>query len=130
MTERTIGYILLTAGIIVMIYSATQIISVFTGKAKPIQVVDIEAPEQSSTSNDVFSQLQGDATLPMPQLFDPAALNEILNLSIYYFIMQFLLGLGFKFSSLGVSMLRPVVVHVKNKKLESVVAEEEISAKN
>lgn len=127
MTERTVGYILLVAGILVMIYSTWQIINVFTGKAEPIQVVKYEAPEQSSSTSDLLNQLQGgrggNVELPMPQLFDPDALNEIINLSIYYFIMQFLLGLGFKFSSLGVSMLRPIVVQVKNKQLEQVVEE-------
>lgn len=125
MTERTTGYILLVVGILVMIYSTWQIINVFTGKAKPIQVVNYEAPEQSVNTNDILGQLQrgNSGSLPMPQLFDPDALNEIINLSIYYFIMQFLLGLGYKFSSLGVSMLRPIVVQVKNKQLEQVVEE-------
>lgn len=124
MTERKTGYILLIAGIIVMIYSAIQIIAVFTGKAKPIQVVNYKMPTAtSSPTSDVMQQFQG-ASLPTNQLFDQKGLNEIINMSIYYFIMQFLMGLGYKFSSLGVSMLRPIVVKVKNKKLESVAAEE------
>ncbi len=124
MTERKVGYILLVAGILIMIYSATQIITIFTGKAEPLQIIQYEMPKQTTTSNSVLNQMQGGGSLPMPQLFDSEAINEILNLSLYYFIMQFLMGLGYKFSSLGVSMLRPLVVQIKNKKLESVVEQE------
>ncbi len=124
MTERKTGYILLIAGIIIMIYSATQIIAVFTGRAKPIEVVDYQMTKKESPTDKITQQFQLGA-LPTTPSFDQESLNELINLSIYYFIMQFLMGLGYKFSNLGVSMLRPIVVKVRNKELESVVAAEE-----
>ncbi len=123
MTERTIGYILLVTGIIVMIYSTFQIIAVFTGKTKPVQIVKYDKPTKSSLSEELLGDLQKNSP-SMPELFDAESLNEIINLSVYYLIMQLLLGLGFKFSTLGVSMLRPIVVQVKNTKLESVIETE------
>ena len=109
-----------------MIYSATQIIAVFTGSAKPLQIVNYQLPgnDAPSASDNIMKQFQG-TTLPTGGMFDQKSLNTIINMSIYYFIMQFLMGLGYKFATLGVSMLRPIVVQVKNKKLEQVVEEEE-----
>ena len=55
----------------------------------------------------------------MPQLIDPKMLNSVLNMAVYYVIMQFLFSLGYKFSSLGVQMLRPIVVKVGEKRFET-----------
>lgn len=126
MTERTVGYILLVVGILIMIYSTWQIITIVTGKAQPPHLIDYKTPESSISTDGLLGKLQGSSgsAIPMPQLFDPKALNDIINLSIFYLVMQFLLGLGYKFSSLGVSMLRPIVVQVKNKRLEQTVESE------
>ncbi len=123
MTERTVGYILLVVGILIMIYSTWQIITIITGKTQPPHLIDYKSPESSISTDGLLGKLQGSSggSMPMPQLFDTKALNDIINLSIYYLVMQFLLGLGYKFSSLGVSMLRPIVVQVKNKRLEQIV---------
>lgn len=129
MTERTIGYILLGVGILIMIFATWQIISIITGNAKPLTIINYKAPESSISTDSLLGQLPGgqSGSITMPQLFDPKAINDIINLSIYYLVMQFLLGLGYKFSSLGVSMLRPIVVQIKNKRLEQIEEEPQSS---
>jgi len=132
MSERVTGYSLLGIGIIVMIFATIQIISVFTGKAEPIPLFQYEKTtekeSQGSSFNptDILNQLQGGSGselegmgMPNVELIDPDVLNDILNLTVYYLIMQFLLGLGFKLASLGVQLIRPIHVHMKNRDFES-----------
>lgn len=122
MTERTIGYMLLGVGILIMIYATWQIITIITGNTQPFHIINYKAPTSSISTDKLLGQLPGSqsGSITMPELFDSNAINDIINLSIYYLVMQFLLGLGYKFSSLGVSMLRPIVVQVKNKRLEQI----------
>lgn len=132
LSERLVGYILLTLGIIIMFFAAIQIIAVFTGNAKPIKMfsMDSKMPTQqqsNQTLEDLIAQLQQNpqtslntASLPTPQLIDPKIINDILNLTVYYVIMQFILGLGFKLSNLGVQLLRPIVIQTKDKKIETI----------
>jgi len=137
-TEKIIGYSLLSVGILLMIFSTFQIISVFTGKAKPIPLFSMEAPTKSTNTNtksqkqtpaelaqkiqtDPFSLLQQSGGLPVPELIDPAVLGRMLNLIVYYLIMQFLLGLGFKLSSLGVGLVRPLKINVDKNRLETLI---------
>lgn len=130
MTERTTGYSLIIIGIIIMIFATIQIISVFTGRANPISFFQYEEKSSSNSNLDVNSllnQLQKSSEVsglnidstPNFQLFDPKLINQILNLAVYYLIMQFLLSLGFKFASLGVQLVRPIHVNMKNRLLES-----------
>lgn len=133
MTERTTGYILLVIGIIIMVFATFQIIFVFTGKTDGVALFQYEETAQSETSssldiNSLLSQMQNSGSqgismdqIPNMQLIDPKTLNQVLNLTVYYLIMQFLLGLGFKLSSLGVQLLRPINVQMKNKTLESTI---------
>lgn len=132
MTERTTGYILLVIGIIIMVFATFQIIFVFTGKTNGVALFQYEKSEQESNANldinSLLSQVQNSGgqgmsldQMPSMQLIDPETLNKVLNLTVYYLIMQFLLGLGFKLASLGVQLLRPIQVQMKNKTLESNV---------
>ncbi|HRN70405.1 MAG TPA: hypothetical protein PLS49_04410 [Candidatus Woesebacteria bacterium] len=127
MTEKITGYSLLATGIIIMLFATIQIILVFTGKAKPIELFQYEKPQQTLSSeldlNSLLTQLQAGQTnnagsLPSLPFLDSETINRSLNLIVYYLIMQFLLGLGYKFASLGTQLIRPINVILKNRTLE------------
>lgn len=139
-SERIVGYILLGVGMLVMIFSAMQIVMVFTNKATPIEFFNSKPIlTQQAKSNDVgfptdggeLSKLiqnnplaglgGGGSSLPMPQLIDPEMINNVLNLSVYFLIMNFLLGLGFKIANLGVQLVRPIKVEVRNNQIASML---------
>ena len=105
--ERIVGYVLLALGIVVMVFAAIQIVMVFTNKANPIEFF---------TSEDV-----GGSSLPIPQLIDPELLNNVLNMAVYFLIMNFLLGLGFKIANLGVQLVRPIKIEVRNNQVASML---------
>ena len=132
MSEKTTGYTLLITGILIMIFATIQIITVITGKATPIEFFSNKTDITNNSSNslnpeDLLKQIQGGGNnsefnvgqMPNVQLIDPKMLNDILNLTLYYFIMQFLLSLGFKLASLGTQLLRPIQVDMKNRTFQT-----------
>lgn len=110
-----------------MIFAAIQIILVFTGKANPITIFQYKETSSSTSSSDLdinrlLTQMQSGSSqtgnsLPTLPFLDPEMINTSLNLLVYYLIMQFLLGLGYKFASLGTQLIRPINVVLKNRTL-------------
>jgi len=132
MTEKAVGYTLLAIGIIIMIVASMQAIMVFTGKSKPVRIFQSKtvaqqvAPVQKTQeellmdiqSGDFSSLMNSGMTSGLESFgIDPNMLNDSLNYTVYFFLMQFVLGLGFKLSSLGVQMVRPVQVVVRRNPL-------------
>jgi len=124
MSERITGYLLLISGILIMIFAFFQIILVFTGKAQPIPIFSQKTIDSQSILPDTSSLLNslqqggGNLQLPKVQLIDPETIDSFLNMLFYYLIMQFLLSFGYKISTLGTQMLRPIQVHLKNRVLK------------
>lgn len=151
MTEKYVGYSLLATGILLMIFAVIQIIFVFTGRAEPAQVFEYNQPapkiqeQDSSNQEALLRQLEsGDLSSLLGSVgdgndlssllgssgmgnnlsgfgIDMASINRMLNLTVYYFIMQFILSLGFKLSSLGVQMVRPLEVQVKRNNIAEMI---------
>ncbi|MBP9691437.1 hypothetical protein KBD81_05150 [Candidatus Woesebacteria bacterium] len=137
MIEKAIGYSLLTIGILLMIFAVIQIIFVFTGKSEPAQVFSYKEPEKVQVIDTPIDQeallrqlksgglsgLMGSGVAGDLSGFgiDPEMINKTINLTIYYFIMQFLMGFGFKLSTLGVQMLRPLTVVVKRNEVADMI---------
>lgn len=140
MSERIIGYTLLGIGIVMIVTTTLQIFSVFTGKAKPIEVFEVEKtqPAQQSSTSDLLDKIQqGDfsnflnadsGSIPGLEVISPEALYKMLNITSYYFLMMFLLNVGYKIASLGVQMVRPIKVEIKNNKLASMMSSQEEAA--
>ena len=124
-SERIVGYVLISLGIMTMVFAAIQIITVYTNKATPIEFFTskpiIAQQVESDGTDNMLAGLGGGSSLPIPQLIDPALLNNVLNMAIYFLIMNFLLGLGFKIANLGVQLVRPIKVEVRNNQIASIL---------
>jgi hypothetical protein len=139
MSEKTTGYILLGSGILCMLFATVQIIMVFTGRITPMKLFKSEENSILTTDSlnpqELFKQFQDSNTqqqgepsvMPNIQLIDTKSLNEIFNLTIYYLIMQFLLSLGFKFASLGIQLLRPIIIEMKHRRNDLMKDESHIN---
>ena len=142
MAEKYVGYSLLTTGVVIMIFATVQIVLVISGKAKPFEIINYQTKtttptKQAQPSYNVDSiinqykngtDISGDLKNSMPQvdigsslgsIIDTKSLNQIINLSLYYLIMQFVLGLGFKISTLGTQLVRPIIVKVDKNRIEN-----------
>lgn len=100
MSEKVIGYILLSVGILLILFTAFNIISVFTGSAKPVQMFNFEGIGVNTSDLDL-------------DLVSPDLINQTSNLFAHIFLMGFISTVGFKLASLGTMLVRPIVVKVK-----------------
>ena len=125
MTERIIGYILLTLGILVIIFSGLSVYSVFTGRAKPIEIFHFQSIS-IDLSQMVKENLPPEATKFMQQgqirskpteLLSADVLNDTSNILAHLMLMGFLVSVGFKLAQLGTYLIRPIVVKLKAKEM-------------
>ncbi|TSC85239.1 MAG: Uncharacterized protein G01um101416_1018 [Microgenomates group bacterium Gr01-1014_16] len=99
MTEKITGYLLLTIGLLTICLSAFNIYQVFTKQIEPTKLfsgegIKVEIPGSTTPS----------------ELVSADYLNYTSNLTVHYLLMSFLVSVGFKISSLGVQLLRPIEV--------------------
>lgn len=112
MHEKTTGYLLLALGILVIIISAIVIFLIFTGRMEPVGVFSINAP--TINTNDLLPQAAARISEGKEiELIPTETFNKTLNMVVQFFLMSFMLNVGYKISSLGVQMLRQVKVEVK-----------------
>lgn len=137
MNEKTIGYTLLFTGIGIMLFAAAEILLVFTNQVKPLAMFNSFLTQDSKASsenmNELLTQLQEknssgsnvDNILPAllsstNSIIPPQVIDQTLNLTVYFFLMSFLLGFGYKIATLGVQLVRPVYVKLKAKEVDVV----------
>lgn len=109
MSEKVIGYSLLTVGLILIVFAAINIFAVFTGQAQPIQLFHFQ-----SVSLDFGASLGlPKGASPATELLSAKDFNQMANLTAQIFLMGFLAGIGQKIAALGVDLIRPIVVKSK-----------------
>jgi len=112
MSEKIVGYVLLFAGIAIILFSAFSVYGVFSKKVDPIQFftigsVPVEIP---IAGQNVDKGIDGTGiSIPMEVIKNP--LNSFAHLAL----MMFIGGVGFKIASLGTMLVRPIVVKLKSK---------------
>jgi hypothetical protein len=116
MSEKVLGYILLGGGLFVMIVALVYVLLVFSGNRKPVQVFSIPAPTLDINSM-ITAGLPEGQSLRLPkneiEVVPTEDFNRILNMSLTFFLMGFVVTFGFKIASLGVMLVRPIKVNVK-----------------
>lgn len=119
-----IGYVLLAGGILMIVIPIFFIAAVLTGKNKPPQVFNVEAPEinlPSQQSIDLPDNLKrAGVTLNAPvqgnskmKLIPDAVFNDTLNIGLYYLLMTFIASSGSKIAGIGVKLIKDIKVQVK-----------------
>jgi len=100
MSEKITGYVLLVAGVLVILFSGLQVYTAFSRKKIPLKIFDFQG---------VTIQANKQAGIPEMEIVPKATLNEIANLFAYLALMGFLASAGYKLAHLGVGLLRPLV---------------------
>lgn len=120
MSEKITGYTLLGVGLLVIFLSVFSVYQVFTKKASAIQLFSF--PGVSIDLGKVIaSQMPTNDPMPaaplMQEVIPANVLNESANIAAHLFLMGFIGSAGYKVASLGVQMLRPIHVTVKEPKV-------------
>ena len=119
MGEKGVGYFLLLAGIILIIGGGLGVYFVFSGRMQAFDVFSLP-PITLDLSGLMQAEGQSADTLPQAnletELVKSDVLNQPLNLFAHILFMGFLVNIGFKISTLGVQMLRPIKVTIRGEK--------------
>ena len=110
MSERVVGYFLLVVGVIVILFSAISVYNAFIKKSLPINFFDLQG---------VTLQADKQVGIPEMEILPKSSINGVVNLVAYLALMSFMGGVGYKIASLGVGLLRPIVVKSKNPPLSA-----------
>jgi hypothetical protein len=100
--EKIIGYILLTLGVILLLFSIFEMVSVYYGYAPPPKLFNLQ--DISLPLGDTGSQVS---------LIQGAQASQLPNLFFWFILMGFVLLAGGKIASLGVSMIKDIKVEVR-----------------
>lgn len=121
MSERIVGYILLVFGVGIILFSAWNVYGVFTKKIQPVQLfgfkgigIDMGQIISNSLPREL-SSLAGTSAQPAQktEIIPAEMLNGLSNIMAQIILMGFIGGVGMKLASLGVMLLRPVEVKMK-----------------
>ncbi|MFV1917618.1 MAG: hypothetical protein ACC618_04035 [Patescibacteria group bacterium] len=111
MTEKVFGYLLLVIGLVVIVYSVFSVFNVFTGKSQAVDLFQL-----SGISLDLSSLVAGEIPSggsTQAEIVPPELINKPLNVATHLFLMGFVASVGFKVASLGVMLVRPIKVKLK-----------------
>lgn len=123
MSERALGYLLITAGILVILYSAMSVISVFTKKSLPFEVfqlsgisIDLGGTVGSDLSAEEKAALESGNVNTKAELISPEVLNTPLNYAAHIMFMAFIASVGLKLASVGAMLVRPIKIKLREEK--------------
>ncbi len=122
MSEKVLGYVLIAIGVIVMLLATFSVYQVFTTKSQPVNIFNLPGIS-IDLSNFVAGDLSSEEKAKLSQekslktdLISPEIINKPLNVIAHILFMGFILNVGFKVSTLGVYLVRPINVKVKEEK--------------
>ena len=101
--DKIIGYTLLILGIILLLFSIYEMVTVYTGNASPpnlFKISDVSLPTDQTGTN--VTVIEG------------AQISQLPNLFFWFILMGFVMFAGGKISSLGVSLIKDIKVEVQN----------------
>ena len=121
MSEKAIGYVLLAVGVGIILFSAGNVYGVFTRKIQPVQLfgfkgigIDMGQIIENAMPKELAPVAKTSLQSAQKTEIIPAEmLNGLLNIMAQIILMGFIGGAGQKLASLGVMLLRPVEVKMR-----------------
>ncbi len=127
MNEKIIGYVLLTTGVLIIIFSAISVFSVFTKRSEPISLFTLKgiAIDSSALTPQLDLSTVPGLNIPQKQVSKPVeiipaeTLNSSANIFAHLALMGFLLSVGGQIAAIGTNLLRPIVVKTPHEILKT-----------
>ena len=118
MSEKVLGYLLLFSGIIIMVFTGWNVYAVFTKQIRPVSIFSLQGisidPTKIVAANlppHVADQMKTNPTAStLMEIFPAETLNSISNIIAHIVLMGFLASIGYRLASLGVQLVRTIVV--------------------
>jgi len=105
--EKIFGYILLCIGLICISFAFYSMYNVFTNLTPPPEIFKMKSLSFSISAGVANPSTVTDIAL------DPEV-RKIVNMSLYYLFMLFIVMVGSKISSLGIQLIKEIKVEMKS----------------
>ena len=121
MDSKTTGYVFLSTGVFIMVFSTVLVILAFTNIIHPTyfsvspKSTPFPTPNTDLNSLNSTGQPNLSALLPSLNIIPPGVLDNALNLSAHFLLMTFIGGFGHKLAMIGVNLIRPIVIKTGDK---------------
>lgn len=125
MNEKVIGYSLIIVGILTILFSATSVYLVFTKKSEPVKLFTLQgigldlgnlfSDSLPPEATQLLNQNRGKST--RTEIISADLINDTSNIFAHLLLMGFIASIGYKLASLGVMLVRPIVVKLKSKEV-------------
>jgi hypothetical protein len=99
-SEKIIGYALLLLGVILLLFSIVEMVTVYYGYAPPPKLFNLQDISLPGDNGSNISLIQGTQASQLPNLF------------FWFLLMGFVLLAGGKIASLGISMIKDIKVEI------------------
>ena len=112
--NKIIGYILLTAGLLLILFSVYQSYNIYTGKSSAPLVFQVPSAQEihSGTGQNIAQQIQNQIDQSVQkqinQILPSATITKILNLAVWSFLVFILIFAGGTISGIGVKLIKAV----------------------
>lgn len=120
-SDKTLGYILLGTGILLIVVPVFMVVSVFTGKSKPATVINAPAPSiriPTAKSTIQIPTILQKAGFSIGQQNSPDYITQeiipqevfsfYINAGIFYLLMLFIASAGSKIAVIGTKLIKDV----------------------
>lgn len=115
--EKIAGYILLIVGVLFILGGALNIYLIFAGHSSPVQIFhfpSVSIDLSSALLSSLPAQLRATApAVPPTEIMSGETISATANLVGHLLLMGFMLNVGYKLASLGVQLLRPIIIQGK-----------------
>lgn len=119
--EKTIGYVLLAVGLSMIVISVFMIVNILTGRSKPPQVLNVEAPSiqlPSAGSIELPEQLRAQGfslgqtgkEQSSQKIIPDEVFSFYINAGVFYLLMMFIASAGSKIATIGVHLIKDIKV--------------------
>jgi hypothetical protein len=124
MSEKIIGYLFLIVGLLIAGYSCFSMYQVFTKRTEPVQLftfagISLDPAKFTAGSlpagipSQITQQLQ--VGMKAMEIIPANVLNDTSNIFAHMLLMGFVASIGFRLATLGATLVRPIVVHLRPK---------------
>ncbi|QQS39529.1 hypothetical protein IPM62_02870 [Candidatus Woesebacteria bacterium] len=118
--EKLIGYALLVIGLTIIGYAVFNVLGLFTQNTQPVQMFDLPGLEidlGQSYKVEIPQELtDAGVSVDMPtskkqEILPAGIMNQTTNFIAQLVIMGFIVNVGYKIASVGIQLLRPIIVN-------------------
>lgn len=103
---KTVGYALLAAGLVLILWAVYSMYSVYTGATPPPSVVEMNSVTISSPNSTGAPPVQA-------ELISGKESSKLINMGIWFALMTFIASAGGRIGGLGTKLIREIKVEVK-----------------